>query len=177
MNRTQYQEEYCGMKGGRGSGSGGGGSGGGGSAGVAKLKSEIEQPVGGRVQAAYRAQAISMKSGVPSGDGVPPPPMPAHNMAVPVYDEDYVATVYNESERGTHRIQPHWRSVRDVTRADTATLYEPADRDPCKRKNFSHIYKTTAIDAPNTPYVPLSVPDVHKFRYMHGTYMTGDDWY
>ena len=118
-----------------------------------------EQPVGGRAQARARAAA--------KGQG-----------RLPAHDADFVATVYSGQDRGTHRIQPHWRDHRwdDEMRAGTSTLYEPADRDPANRNNW-YIYRTTLIDSIDTPCKPLAVPDVHKLRYMQNNYMTADDWY
>ena len=97
---------------------------------------------------------------------------------LPVYDENYVATVYNAADQGTHRIAPEWKDPRwaDPMRAKTATLYEPRDRDPPNRNN-PYIYRSTLINAMDTPFRPLAVPDVHKLRYMHNDYMSHDDWY
>ena len=121
-------------------------------------KSYDKQPIGGKNQAA-RDRALQEAS-------------------LPVYDADFVATVYSESERGTHRIQPHWRDHRwtEPMRAENSSLYEPADRDPANRNNF-YVYRTTSINPYDTPCKPLTVPDVHKLRYMHNNYMCGDDWY
>ena len=120
-------------------------------------KPEDVEPVGGRAQA--RAAA-------------------ATKVGLPVVDGDFVATQYNAADRGTHRVQPQWRDPRwsDGTRISSSTLYEPADRDPANRNNF-YVYKSTQINPLDTPCRPMAVPDVHKLRYMHGTYVTYDDWY
>jgi hypothetical protein len=120
------------------------------------------QPVGGRMTALKRTAPSS----------VPPPRLPA-------CDEDYVATVYTSADHGTHRIEPRWADPRwtDAMRADNqAGLYEPAQRDPPNRGNW-YVYRSTLPDPRCTPCKPLSVPDVHKLRYMANNYMTADDWY
>ena len=93
-------------------------------------------------------------------------------------DGALVATRFTSSERGTHHVQPQWRDPRwsDAGRFTTSTLYNPADRDPSFRNQF-YMYNTTRIDPMLTPCKPMAVPDVHKLRYMHGTYMSPDDWY
>ena len=165
-NITEYQEEYCGR---------GGGSGGGGGGTVMKsskdqpttfpecTKSFEEQPVGGRVQERARAEAQA-RAQTATG--------------LPAYDTGLVSTVYSEADRGCHRVGYSWRDPRwsDATRIDSSTLYHPADRDPPNRPNF-YVYKSTLVDAMDTPCKPLAVPDVHKLRYMHTDYMTYDDWY
>ena len=127
---------------------------------VACRKNEDIEPVGGKAQARAKAAVESQTVGLPIVDGA------------------FVATKYTAAEQGTHRMQPQWRDPRwsNGERISSTTLYEPADRDPSKRNNF-YVYETTRIDPLNTPCKPLAVPDVHKLRYMHGTYMTGDDWY
>lgn len=163
-NKTEYYDAYCG---------GGGLSAGGrsiggkeGSGGIAPCSKSYDlQPVGGRAQA--RAQATAKSQTAKS-----------QTEGLPVYDADNVATVYSEADRGTHRIQPQWRDPRcpPEMRAANSTLYEPAERDPPNRNNF-YVYRTTLVDALDTPCRPLAVPDVHKLRYMHNNYMTSDDWY
>jgi len=177
--RTEYQEEYCGMKSG---GSGGGGGNGGPTIFPDCQKSYEEQPVGGRAQFNFKQK---MKQRITIQQA---PPTAASRTAsapgggrLPVYDEDFVATVYSEADRGTHRITPEWNQSKDPRwadpmRATTATLYEPADRDPPNRNN-PYVYRSTLINAMDTPFKPLAVPDVHKLRYMHNDYMTHDDWY
>jgi len=123
-----------------------------------------KQPVGGRAQAAARQRP---------------------HTCLPVYDSDLVTTVYSGADQGTHRIAPyHWRDSRwsdpqqvtNTQRIDQGTLYHPEDRDPTNRPNF-YVYRSTLVDALDTPCRPLTVPDVHKLRYMHNDYMSYDDWY
>ena len=157
MNKSEYQDEYC------------GGFGVKKSPGPAPLiacsKSYDIQPVGGRMQAKNKA-ATGRATGRATG--------------LPVYDGDYVTTVYNEADRGYHRVQPQWNDPKwtPEMRAGNSTLYEPRDRDPPNRNNF-YVYKSTLIDPMKTGPVtmPLSVPDVHKLRYMNNNYMTPEDWY
>ena len=160
--RTQYQDEYCHMKGG-GKETKGGSSGSNASGLIPCSKPEEVQPVGGRMQAKAFAEAEARQ---------------AEKQRLPAYDESFVATVYSSGDRGTHRKQNQWHDSRwfDPTRIEAATLYEPADRDPPNRNNF-YVYRTTLIDAMDTPCKPLTVPDVHKLRYMQNQYMTCDDWY
>ncbi|ELU01620.1 hypothetical protein CAPTEDRAFT_227906 [Capitella teleta] len=179
--KTEYQEEYCGM-----GGSGGGGRGGTKKSGPAPIvpcrKSEDEQPVGGRCAAKYRtaldkaaaeraAAAAAAGAGTPQADATSKWPVPA-------FESDFVAEVYKRENRGTHNAQPKWKDQRlpQPVRAANSTLYETADRDPCQRKTFE-MYKSTAVDALSTPCAALTVPDVHKLRYMHNNYMSADDWY
>lgn len=162
MNTTEYQDEYCGM----------GGSGGKGLIKSSKdqpttfpdcTKSYDIQPVGGRMQEKARAEALKRSQTA---------------MGLPVFDSDFVTTAYSAADRGCHRVAPHWRDPRwsDATRIDSTTLYHPADRDPPNRPNF-YVYRSTLVDALDTPCKPLAVPDVHKLRYMHNDYMSHDDWY
>lgn len=165
-NPSEYQVEYGGQSGGKiGMSDGGFEATGGKTGGSGKPKSLEEQPVGGRAQNRARTAAMA-EAAARSGRGLP------------CVDSDFVAQVYSESERGTHRVAPQWHDPRwsDARRADSSTLYEPSQRDPPNRNNF-YVYRTTAIDAFNTPAKPLTVPDVHKLRYMSNTYMTPDDWY
>ena len=161
-SRTEYQESYCGLSG------GGLGRSKGGKDATGALtpcsKSYDLQPVGGLAQARAQAEAQNASQGYAQG--------------LAAYDEDNVATVYSGADRGTHRIQPQWRDPRcpPDMRAANSTLYEPAERDPPNRNNF-YVYRTTLVDALDTPCKPLAVPDVHKLRYMHNNYMTADDWY
>ena len=178
MNKTEYQEEYCGMKG---KGKGGGrGNGGGPSALIPCRHNEDVQPVGGRTQAKFREEMLQKRQAarevaLHTGSY---PRAAEESFPVTAYDGDYVCSQINASEQGTHRVQPTWRdpNMTAPTRVANSTLYEPADRDPRKRKQL-YMYTTTQIHAPNSPYAPLAAPDVHKLRYMHGNYMTGDDWY
>ena len=141
-------------------------------------KSEDIEPVGGRNQErARKAMMDRLKQqqlqqqptgscgggGAAGGGGI---------------DGAMVATRFTCSERGTHRVQPQWRDPRwsDSSRIASSTLYHPADRDPSYRNQF-YTYNTTRIDPLLTPTKPMAAPDVHKLRYMHGTYMTPDDWY
>jgi len=57
-----------------------------------------------------------------------------------------------------------------------ACLYERAQRDPPNRGNW-YVYRSTLPDPRCTPCEPLTVPEVHKLRYMANNYMTADDWY
>ena len=177
--RTEYQEEYCGMGG---KGGGRGGSKKGGPAPIVPCsKSEDEQPVGGRCAARYREaldKAAAERAAMQSGTAGTAQGAATKKWPMPAFDEDFVAAVYSKEDRGTHKAQPTWRDPRwsEPVRADNATLYEPADRDPCNRNNM-HVYKSTLVDPLKTPCDPLPVPDVHKLRYMHNNYMTPDDWY
>jgi hypothetical protein len=121
-----------------------------------------DQPVGGNVTLLKRT----------APDAVPPPRLPA-------CDEDFVATVYTSADHGTHRVESRWQDPRwsDPMRAENdANLYEVAQRDPPNRGNW-YVYRATVPDPQCTPCKPLSVPDVHKMRYMSNNYMTADDWY
>ena len=62
MNKTEYQEEYCGVKG-KGKG-GGGGNGGGPSALTPCRHNEDVQPVGGRTQAKFREEMLRKRKEV-----------------------------------------------------------------------------------------------------------------
>lgn len=129
-------------------------------------KSEYTQPVGGPYGLMRRQVASESLHAPPT------------QTRLPVYDEEFVATVYSEADRGTHRIKPKWQDPRwsDAMRAGNATLYDPPNRDPPNRGNW-YAYRTTLTDAAKTPCQPLTVPDVHKLRYMHNNYMSADDWY
>jgi len=126
-----------------------------------KMANEDVQPVGGRSQARAAAAAAAI-----------------NQRGLPAADESFVATVYSESERGTHRAEPGWRDPRwsNPTRAANSTLYETSERDPPHRQQL-YVYKSTLVDPLNTPCQPMPAPDVHKLRYMHNNYMTCDDWY
>ena len=178
MNRTEYQVEYCGMKG---KGKGGAGGGKGGPEGLTPCRhNEDVQPVGGKVQARFRDEMLKRKSAARAATlrTEEYPRAAEEPYPVTAYDGDFICSQVNASEQGTHRVQPKWRdpNMTAPTRVDSSTLYEPADRDPKKRKQL-YMYKSTQMHMPNSPYAPLAVPDVHKLRYMHGNYMTGDDWY
>lgn len=151
MSHTEYWDSYCGAPGG--------------------TKAESPVPMKETVSKSYELQPVggrnqSLRDNTLQGGGLP------------AYDENFVATVYSEAERGTHRVVPHWRDHRwsDSMRAANSTLYNPAERDPANRNNF-YVYRTTRIDAIDTPMTPLTVPDVHKLRYMQNQYMSPDDWY
>lgn len=125
-------------------------------------KSEAKQPVGGRAQVQARQD---MDKFIASQKRM-------------CLDAPMVATQWTAASRGTHRVQPQWRDPRwsDGTRISSSAQYHPADRDPCDRAKF-YMYNSTKIDPLWTPTKPMPVPDVHKLRYMHGTYMSPDDWY
>ena len=97
---------------------------------------------------------------------------------LPACDEDFIAQVYNEADRGTHRVEPGWRDPRwsDPMRPNDYILYEPAQRDPPNRSNF-YVYRSTITDPMTTPCHPLTAPDIHKLRYMQNSYTAPDDWY
>lgn len=161
-NNTEYQVEYCGI-GTRMNKSADGGNGGTGcSTGSGAIKNEDIQPVGGRVQARARAEADARLAAMKAS-------------GQQINDSDFVAVVMNSSDSAHHRMQPAWSNPNWTPnmRAVNTTLYNPADRDPCHRNDFT-VYRSTLIDSHNTP---MAVPDVHKLRYMHNEYMTGDDWY
>ena len=172
---SEYQAEYCGYGGpvpGSSSTSGGVGA----SNGYKPCsKSYDVQPVGGKMQAEAREAAAHAAAYGPGGTG---PMASKTGTGLPVYDEDYVATVYSETQRGTHRVQPQWVDPRWTPdrRIATSALYERSERDPPHRQNF-YMYRSTLVDAVDTPSKALTVPDVHSLRYMHNNYMTPDDWY
>lgn len=122
-------------------------------------KTEEVQPVGGRAQAHARE-------------------LMAKRMKPIIEAPSHVATHYVSADHGCHRVGPQWRDNRwsGAMRADASSLYDPADRDPRNRPNF-YVYQSTRIDPLWTPVKPMACPDVHKLRYMHGTYVTPDDWY
>ena len=172
---SEYQVEYCGLGGtvaGSLSTSGGVGA----TNGYKPCSKSFEsQPVGGKMQAAAREAAEQSVMLRPGGSGL----MASQTgSGLPVYDEDFVTTVYSESQRGTHRVLPQWVDPRWTPdrRIASSALYERSERDPPHRQNF-YLYKSTLIDPVNTPCKPLTVPDVHSLRYMHNNYMSPDDWY
>jgi len=97
---------------------------------------------------------------------------------LPVCDEDFVAQVYGSEDRASHRVEHRWKDPRwsDPVRCGICALYEPAERDPPNRGNW-YLYRSTIVDPLRTPCQPLTVPDVHKLRYLHNNYMSQDDWY
>ena len=133
-----------------------------------------QQPVGGRTQAGCQARVDAMSAY--TADTQPRDLAGLAALGLPVYDSDYIATVYRESERGTHRAEPAWRDPRwtDAMRVGSGTLMDRRD-EPHRQQPF--LYRTTLIDPLFTPTHPLPEPDIHKLRYMTGNYMTPDDWY
>lgn len=121
-------------------------------------KSLDEQPVGGRLQTKqYELDGATR---------------------LPACDEDFVSQVYGSADRGTHRVEARWKDPRwsDPLRCNNCILYEPTHRDPPNRGNW-YLYRSTVTDPLKTPCQTLTVPDVHKLRYLHNNYMTTDDWY
>ncbi|KAK2184599.1 hypothetical protein NP493_258g01025 [Ridgeia piscesae] len=139
-------------------------------------KSYEKQPIGGHNQARARTVQEEMAGFATTTRHHDLPGMAT--MGLPVYDQDFVANVYNQADRGTHRVHPQWEDPRwsTMAHATTTTLYQPSDRDPPHRNTYC-VYRTTLVDPLYPPVQPLSVPDVHKMRYMQNNYMTADDWY
>ena len=178
-NNSEYQAEYCGY-GGSVPGSSSGPGIGEGSGYKPCSKSYDVQPVGGKMQETARKQALAEQA----MGYIPAQQRGCHGQAMqnstglPACDENFVATVYSDTERGTHRVQPQWIDPRwtPEKRIGTSTLYERSERDPPHRQNF-YVYRSTLVDAASTPCEALTVPDVHSLRYMHNNYMSPDDWY
>ncbi len=184
MNKSEYQEEYCGQKGKGKGGAGGGGGAGGAGEGLTPCKhNEDVQPVGGRVQAKYREQMIEKmhaKKQLELDEAAAPFP---HAKQEPfpstAYDGDYARG--EAGAAGDQRVQPKWRDANAPPSAGTqASSANPATRaeGDFKKRRQTHVYQTTQDNAPRpSPCPVMTVPEVHKLRYMHNNYMTGDDWY
>ncbi len=181
MNKTEYQEEYCGMRG-KGRGGGGGAGGKGGPPGLTPCKyTEDIQPVGGRVQAKFRAEVIRKRQEAKEAANTRPYPVKDEGFPTTAYDGDYVAGKVDGPDYGANRTQPKWRDANanaacGPIRVEDATANEVSEGDAKKRKQL-YTYQSTRDNAPTSGYVPITAPDIHKFRYMHGNYMTRDDWY
>ena len=151
MNRSEYQEEYCGMK-----GKGKGGSGGSGdNPGLTPCKyNEDIQPVGGRIQAKYRDEMKSKleeiqeatvggthtanttapiaTSGTEGGDEQIP-------LGKSVYVEDYTNV---DAEK--QKMQQNSQKI---------VYGMPYDPD-FHRRGMLYMYKSSEISGPNMPFVP-----------------------
>ena len=155
MNRSEYQEEYCGMKG---KGKGGGGGSGDGPGGLTPCKyNEDIQPVGGRVQAKYRDEMNSKREEIQEatmgGIGPANTTAPATTAAteggeeqIPlgksVYVEDYTNELALDAEK--ERVQQNLGK----------TVYEmPYDPD-FHRRGKLYMYRSSEISGPNMPFVP-----------------------
>lgn len=75
-------------------------------------------------------------------------------------------------------IESTWRDPRlvNAVRAAHAPVYEPLQRDPPNCGNW-YVYRSTLVDPLTTPCQYLTVPDVHKLRYLKGNYNTAEDWF
>jgi hypothetical protein len=173
---TEYQVEYCGI----------GTKLPGSSSKAANKESELGckynediQPVGGRSQEKARQEAMARREanmyamyGPPPGSGTQHMrsdlPEGATNAGLTMYESDFITTNHSAADQGTHRMAQN---------VPNSTLYNPAERDPPTRDPSFYMYRSSAIEAMRTGPPALAVPDVHKLRYMHGDYMTHDDWY
>ena len=156
MNRSEYQEEYCGLKG---KGKGGAGGSGDGQGGLTPCKyNEDIQPVGGRTQANYRDEMNSKREEIQEatmgGTGIANATAPATTTAteggedtqIPlgksVYVEDYTNELALDAEK--QRVQQNLEK----------TAFEmPYDPDFYKR-GMLYMYRSSEISGPNMPFVP-----------------------
>ena len=147
--RSEYQVEYCGMKG---KGKGGGGSGEGGPQGLTPCKyNENVQPVGGRAQANYRQEMNTMREEILEATMGGTKARSAKSTAEgeeylslgkSVYVEDYSNEITLETEK-QHAMQ-----------AQQKTVYEIPYAADIPGRRALYMYRSSEIKGPNMPFVP-----------------------